>query len=49
MANTGHRLLVAIMAIAIVGTASAETWRGLTVAPEHRCSPYDKKRDYPYL
>ena len=27
---------------------SAETWRGLTVAPEHRCAPYDKKRDYPY-
>ena len=26
----------------------AETWRGLTVAPEHRCSPYDRKRDYPY-
>ena len=21
---------------------------GLTVAPEHRCAPYDKKRDYPY-
>ena len=28
--------------------ASAETWRGLTVASEHRCAPYDKKRDYPY-
>ena len=28
--------------------APAETWRGLTVAPEHRCSPYDKRRDYPY-
>ena len=25
-----------------------EAWRGLVVAPEHRCSPYDKKRDYPY-
>ena len=24
------------------------TWRGLTVAPEHRCAPYDKRRDYPY-
>ena len=23
-------------------------WRGLTVAPEHRCATYDKKRDYPY-
>ena len=23
-------------------SASAETWRGLTVAPEHRCSSYDR-------
>ena len=29
------------------GTAS-ETWRGLTMAPENRCSPYDRERDYPY-
>ncbi|MDE0533320.1 MAG: excalibur calcium-binding domain-containing protein [Albidovulum sp.] len=28
--------------------ASAETWRGLTVAPEHRCSPYNRSRDYRY-
>ncbi len=26
----------------------AETWRGLTVAPESRCSPYDRSRDYRY-
>ena len=32
----------------LVGSASPETWRGLTVALEHRCSPYDKKRDYLY-
>ena len=25
----------------------AETWRGLVVAPEHRCAPYDRD-DYPY-
>ena len=24
------------------------TWRGLTVAPENRCSPYDRDRDYRY-
>ena len=34
-------------AVAFHGPASAETWRGLTVAPEHRCAPYDR-RDYPY-
>jgi hypothetical protein len=29
--------------------ASAQNmWRGLVVAPEHRCSPYDKKKQYPY-
>ena len=40
--------MVAVVALAFAGTASAETWRGLTVTPEHRCSPYDKKADYPY-
>ena len=30
-----------------VGTASAQTWRGLQVAPEYRCSPYDAD-DYGY-
>ena len=39
---------VLVLAIDLVPDASAETWRGLTVASEHRCSPYDKKRDYPY-
>ena len=36
------------LALAFLDTASADTWRGLTVAPEHRCAPYNKKRDYPY-
>ncbi len=31
-----------------VATAEAETWRGLAVAPEDRCSEYDRERDYPY-
>ena len=34
--------------LALAPALAAETWRGLTVAPEHRCSPYDKRRDYPY-
>ena len=38
----------AVFTLGLVAGASAETWRGLTVAPEHRCAPYDKKRDYPY-
>ena len=39
-------LLVALFTA--VGSASAETWYGLRVAPEHRCSVYDRKRDYSY-
>ena len=35
-------LLAAVSAVALVDTASAESWHGLTVAPEQRCSPYDK-------
>ena len=34
-----------VLAFGLGHGASAETWRGLTVAPEHRCTPYDKKRD----
>ena len=40
--------LAAVVALGLVHGVSAETWRDLTVAPEHRCAPYDKKRDYPY-
>ena len=40
--------LFAMLALGLVAGVSAETWRGLTVAPEHRCAPYDKRRDYPY-
>ena len=42
------RSLVVVGSLALGSAAAAETWRGLEVAPEHRCSAYDKKRDYPY-
>ena len=38
--------LAALFAFGFVAGAAAETWRGLVVAPEHRCSDYDKRRDY---
>ena len=40
----------AALAVAVLCTApaAAETWRGLAVAPEHRCSPYDRAAQYPY-
>ena len=35
-------------ALAATGTVKAVgTWRGLTIAPEYRCAPYDRD-DYPY-
>ncbi len=40
--------LAALAVLALPDTAWAETWRGLTVAPEHRCSAYDRQRDYRY-
>ena len=40
--------VLALVALVNPGSAVAETWRGLVVAPEHRCSAYDKKGDYPY-
>ena len=30
------------------GPIQAETWMGLEVEPESRCSAYERKRDYPY-
>ena len=47
-AMLGGLAAVLVLAISLVPDASADTWRGLTVAPESRCAPYDKKRDYPY-
>ena len=34
-------------AVLFATPAAAETYRGLTIAPEHRCSPYSSD-DYPY-
>ncbi len=41
-------VVAAVAPLALSGTGRAETWRSLNVAPEHRCSPYDRKRDYRY-
>ena len=37
-----------LFATSVSSQDATDTWRGLVVAPEHRCSPYDRKRDYPY-
>ena len=58
-ARPARRLAIAVILAAIAGCAilhpgshpAAQTvgdsWRGLAVAPEHRCTPY-ARRDYPY-
>ena len=47
MRRTGLAALAAL-AFAVTAAEAAETWRGLVVAPEHRCAPYDKRAQYPY-
>ena len=43
------RVLLVGLFLVVPATAqdTGQTWRGLTVAPEHRCSHYDAE-DYPY-
>ncbi|MCY4356251.1 MAG: excalibur calcium-binding domain-containing protein [Gammaproteobacteria bacterium] len=40
-------LLLGLLNVELV-LAQSETWRGLVVAPERRCSPYNRQRDYQY-
>lgn len=40
--------LVVPIAFLCLDSTVAETWRCLEVAPENRCSPYDKRGDYPH-
>ena len=42
-----NRFIVFVVLFWAIGSAYAETWRGLAVAPEQRCSPYQSS-DYPY-
>ena len=44
---TGTQQPVETASLTRTPQALADTWRGLTVAPEDRCSPYDSD-DYPY-
>lgn len=41
-------LLVIGSFLAATPATADEYWRGLKVEPENRCSPYDKKTQYPY-
>ena len=48
--KTMSLLVVSVVLFAALASSqdATDTWRGLVVAPENRCSPYDKRRDYPY-
>ena len=43
--------MTAALTLVLVGFAGlgwAETWMGLEIAPEDRCSPFDREKDYSY-
>ena len=52
-ANALAAIAIAIAAVAAIAfhapadAAAPDMWRGLAVAPENRCAPYDRS-DYPY-
>lgn len=37
-----------VVLLASFSSLGNDMWRGLVVKEEHRCSPYDKKSQYPY-
>ena len=41
-------MIILCMVIFSSNLAISETWKGLQVAPESRCSPYNRNRDYRY-
>lgn len=43
-----YSLLLFVLATVTFQADAYDTWRGLTVKPENRCTPYDKKKQYPY-
>lgn len=48
MRRTRLAALAFVAACAAPDAEAQETWRGLAVAPEDRCTPYDKRAEYPY-
>ena len=40
-------ILISMVSLSFATDVLAESWRGLTIAPENRCSPYNSK-DYSY-
>jgi hypothetical protein len=41
-------VIFSIVVLAYSTATANETWNGLVIAKEHRCSPYNKKAQYPY-
>ena len=42
------RACCTLFLILLAASTHAETWMGLEVRPESRCSAYDRERDYQY-
>lgn len=41
-------IMVSLVLVMSFSVSAQETWRGLVVEKENRCSPYNKKTQYPY-
>ena len=46
--NPGRTARLALILWVLASPLFAETWMGLEVEPENRCSPYNRDRDYRY-
>ena len=44
--STLRLALLTLLAFFCASCLNAETWQGLTVADESKCSPYDREKDY---
>ena len=45
--RTAMRRTLVCVVVGLAWLASADTYRGVVIAPENRCTPYDRQ-DYPY-
>lgn len=43
-----NSLILLVLSTISYTPIAAETWRGVIIEPENRCSLYDKKAQYPY-
>lgn len=48
MMKTSKKIGFVVLLMLFSNVLATETWRGLVVQPENRCTPYDRSKDYRY-